>query len=89
MKSGFFDAAGFSERPQRRRPAVRNYFIPAAIAAAARAAKAQRPQEAGVPLYLPAFDDRRWYDPALAEAEDVVIDASGITVGGDEDDDFY
>lgn len=66
---------------------MRKYLVPAAIAAAL-AAKAQRPLEIGIPLYLPAFGDRFEAVPQDEDAEDLEIDASGITVGGDEDDDY-
>jgi hypothetical protein len=69
---------------------VRKHLIPAAIAAAL-AARARVPLEAGVPLYLPAHDDRLGELPAAEDDEDQVVDASGITIGDDEDedDDFY
>ena len=67
---------------------MRKQLIPPAIAAAL-AARAHVPLEAGIPLYLPAFGDRLGEMPAAEEAEDLVVDASGITVGGDEDDDLY
>ena len=68
---------------------MRKYPSPAVIAAA-RAAKARRPLEAGIPLYLPAFNDRFGAAPEAEDAGDDEVDASGITVGGDdEDDDFY
>jgi hypothetical protein len=67
---------------------VRKYLSPAVIAAA-RAARARRPPETGIPLYLPAFDDRFGTAPVAQADDDAEVDASGITVGGDEDDDFY
>jgi hypothetical protein len=85
MKSGFIDVAGFSEHSERRRTAVRKHLIPAAIAAA-HAARMRRPAEAGLPLYLPAYEDRFGGAPLAEETdEDVEVDASGITIGGDED----
>lgn len=67
---------------------MRKHLIPAAIAAAL-AARARDPLRAGVPLYLPAFDDRFGGAPAdEADAQDLVVDALGITIGDDEDDDF-
>jgi hypothetical protein len=66
---------------------VRKHFSPAAIAAA-RAAKARRPPETGIPLYLPAFDDRFVAAPEAEDADEGEVDASGITIGGDEDGDF-
>ena len=49
--------------------------------------------DAGVPLYLPAFEtailaDPRRADELIAEA-DFGVEAGGISVGFDEDDDFY
>lgn len=49
--------------------------------------------EAGAPLYLPAFEtailgDPRAEDDLTAEA-DFGAEAGGLTVGYDEDDDFY
>ena len=67
---------------------MRKYPLPAAIAAA-QAAKARRPRETGLPLYLPAYEERSSFipfEPALADDDDTEVDASGITVGGDEDD---
>jgi hypothetical protein len=51
------------------------------------------PQEAGAPLYLPAFETAILGDPArdderTAEA-DFGAEAGGYTIGYDEDDDFY
>ncbi len=67
---------------------MRKNLSPAVIAAA-RAARARRLQETGIPLYLPAVDDRFVAAPEAQDPDDVEVDASGITVGGDEDDDFY
>ena len=67
---------------------MRKHLSPATIAAA-RAAKARRPLETGIPLYLPAFDDRFVAAPEAEDADEGEVDASGITVGGDEGDDFY
>lgn len=67
---------------------MRKHLSPAVIAAA-RAARARRPLETGIPLYLPAFDDRFVAAPEAEDADDDEVDASGITIGGDEDDDFY
>jgi len=67
---------------------VRKQLIPAAVAAAL-AARARVPLEAGVPLYLPAFDDRFCEKREADDAEDLVVDASGFTIGDDEDDDLY
>ncbi|MHB1102375.1 MAG: hypothetical protein ACYC0C_06270 [Devosia sp.] len=69
---------------------MRKHLVPAAIVAAL-AARTRRPLWAGVPLYLPAFDDRFGGAPAAdeADAQDLVVDASGITIGEDENDDFH
>lgn len=67
---------------------MRRQLIPTAIAAAL-AAKARAPLEGAIPLYLSAFGDRFTETPEADEAEDHVVDASGITIGGDENDDFY
>ncbi len=69
---------------------MRKYPLPAAIAAA-HAAKARRPLETGLPLYLPAYDERPSFIPferAPSDDDEADVDASGITVGGDEDDDL-
>lgn len=67
---------------------MRKYPLPAAIAAA-HAARASRLRDAGVPLYLPSYDEKLSLiplDPAYANEDHSEVDASGITVGGDEDD---
>ena len=71
---------------------MRKYEISPAIAAAMRSRALAAPfQEVGVPLYLPAYDER--YAPAPEfmsfDAEDARVDAGGVTIGDDEDDDFY
>lgn len=69
---------------------MRKYPLPAAIAAA-HAAKARRPLETGLPLYLPAYDERPGFipfEPVHMDDDEAEVDASGITVGGDEDDDL-
>ena len=69
---------------------MRKHLIPAAVAAV-HAARARRALEAGVPLYLPAYDDRLGFVPAVPDRideDDIDVDASGVTVGGDEDDDL-
>lgn len=50
-------------------------------------------RESGAPLYLPAFETAILRDPVadddrVAEA-DFGAEAGGITIGDDEDDDFY
>lgn len=67
---------------------MRKYLSPAVIAAAL-AAKARRPPETGIPLHLPTFDDRFGAVSEIEDADDAEVDASGITVGADADDDFY
>ena len=67
---------------------MRKHLVPAAIAAAL-TAKARRQPEVGIPLYLPAFGDRFDAIPQDEDTDDLEVDASGITVGGDEDDDAY
>jgi len=66
---------------------MRAYPISPTLAAAL-TAKARRAAEAVQALHLPAPDHR--FD-ALASTDDVrdeVVDASGITIGGEDDDDF-
>lgn len=67
---------------------MRKYPLPAAIAAV-HAAKARRHRETSVPLYLPAYEERSGFipfEPLPADDDDAEVDASGITIGGDEDD---
>jgi hypothetical protein len=49
--------------------------------------------DAGVPLYLPAFETAILADPVtaddLAAEADFGAEAGGLTFGFDEDDDFY
>jgi hypothetical protein len=48
--------------------------------------------EVGSPLYLPAFEDRLLSADPAAEANRERTSASSfeiVTIGGDEDDDFY
>lgn len=68
---------------------MRKQPVPAAIAAAL-AAKARRPTEAAIPLYLPAYGDcfEALPDAVDEDDEDLAVDASGITIGGDLDDDY-
>ena len=47
-------------------------------------------RESGVPLYLPAFDAQMLQ--AQVESDDDLdrgVEAGGLTIGPDEDDDFY
>jgi hypothetical protein len=72
---------------------MRKYEIsPALIAEMRKRAVAAQLREVGVPLYLPAYDTDAGL-PARAyvefDAEDLRVDAGGITIGDDEDDDFY
>ena len=46
-------------------------------------------REVCVPLYLPAQEARQLSAPRQIDAEDLVVDASGITIGDEDDDDFY
>lgn len=48
-------------------------------------------REIGAPLYLPAFENRLLgaEAPRDAEAADREGDFAIVTIGGDEDDDFY
>jgi hypothetical protein len=74
-------------------PAMRKYEIsPALIAQMRKRAVAVQFREVGVPLYLPAHHTDAGL-PARAyvefDAVDLRVDAGGITIGGDEDDDFY
>lgn len=71
---------------------MRKYEISPAVAAALRnRAMAARFREVGVPLTLelPRYDELR--APAFAEfdAEDGRVEAGGITIGDEDDDDFY
>lgn len=62
-------------------------FTPTMMAAM-RAARAVRPEQAGVPLYLPAIADRMLYagyQPETAETEPFVE----IAADDADDDDFY
>lgn len=88
MKSGFIDHGRLPPTFRAKESAVRKHLIPPAIAAAL-AARARVPLEAGIPLYLPAYDDRPGEMPAVEDAEEPVVDASGLTIGDEEDDDFY
>ena len=73
---------------------MRKYEIsPAIIAEMRKRIAAADFREVGVPLYLPAYDADRGL-PARAfvefDAEELRVEAGGITIGGpDEDDDFY
>ncbi len=71
---------------------MRKYEISPAILAEMRKRIAAQSREVGVPLYLPAYDADRGL-PARAfvefDAEDLRVEAGGVTIGGDEDDDFY
>ena len=50
-------------------------------------------REVGAPLYLPAFENQILEADARREDEDDDLDwgveAGGLTIGADEDDDFY
>lgn len=50
-------------------------------------------REAGAPLYLPAFETAILADPIreddLTAEADFGAEAGGLTIGYDEDDDFY
>jgi hypothetical protein len=73
---------------------MRKYEISAATIAEMRnRIRAAQGREAGVPLYLPAWDAERSL-PSRAfvefDADDLRVEAGGITIGGDDgDDDFY
>lgn len=75
---------------------MRKYTISPAIIDAMRreAVAARREASAQVPLFLPAYDAytlpaRAVPDFTAFDAEEARIDAGGLTVGTDEDDDFY
>ena len=72
---------------------MRKFEISPAVAAAMRnRAIAARFREVGVPLYLELPRATELSAPSFAsyDAEDDRIEAGGITIGGDEDDDdFY
>ncbi len=72
---------------------MRKYEIsPAIIAEMRKRIAAAQSREVGVPLYLPAYDADGGL-PARAfvefDAEDLRVEAGGVTIGADEDDDFY
>lgn len=67
---------------------MRKHPLPAAIAAAALAREARRQAGAAIPLYLPAFDRRFETMPEGGDADEQEVDASGVTVGGEEDDGY-
>jgi hypothetical protein len=47
-------------------------------------------REVGVPLYAPAFDFRLLEEiERLEDGSDRPVEAGGLTIGDDEDDDFY
>lgn len=62
---------------------------PTVIAALRNRALAAPFREVGVPLYLPAYDPRAMQARIEIDAEDARIDAGGVTIDSDEDDDFY
>ena len=72
---------------------MRKYEISPAIIAEMRKRIAAQSREVGVPLYLPAYDADGGLLPARAfvefDAEDLRVEADGVTIGPDEDDDFY
>lgn len=69
---------------------MRTPTIPLVIAAANKARLA-RFHEAGVPLYLPAPDHAPLPADGYVEfdADDLRVDAEGVTCGEEDDDDFY
>ena len=72
---------------------MRKYEISPAVAAAMRNRSLAAPfREVGVPLYLPAYDERQAPARNFVEydADDSRVEAHSFTIGGDdEDDDFY
>jgi hypothetical protein len=60
---------------------------------AARASQRHATPEAGMALYLHAFDPGLLGDPRpeydLTAEADLGVEAGGLTIGYDEDDDFY
>lgn len=44
-------------------------------------------REVCIPLHLPMMEVRELSAPREIDLEDLVVDASGITVGGDDEDD--
>ena len=71
---------------------MRKYELSPAIIADLRMRALAAPfREVGVPLYMPALDTRMLTADSFAEAdaEDARIEAGGITIGDEDDDDFY
>ena len=72
---------------------MRRFAFYPVIAAATRRAYSTPIREVGVPLYLPApeYGQLPAGDYVEFDAEDLRVDASGTTIGDDEDedDDFY
>lgn len=69
---------------------MRTHPTPFIIAMAARKARSSRLQAAGVPLYLPTPEYREPPTSGYGECDaEEPVEAAGITIGGDEDDDFY
>ena len=64
-------------------------FIPSAARIDAIRRQPETFREVCVPLYLPAVEAREMTAPRHIELEDLIADASGITIGDDPDDDFY
>ncbi|HEV7277211.1 MAG TPA: hypothetical protein VGN80_13075 [Devosiaceae bacterium] len=65
-------------------------FSPSAAHIDAARGRPEEFREVCVPLYLPAPDARGLSAPRRIDVEELMVDASGITIGGDEeDDDFY
>ena len=69
---------------------MRKFDMFNAFAEALRNGACARPREAGIPLYLeyPIYDDRQ-IAPGLRvfDAEDARVEAGGLTIGDDKDDD--
>ena len=70
---------------------MRKYQMTPALAATIHAVRTAAFREVQVPLYLELPDASEWRMPAYADdAEDLRIEAGGVTIGADEDDDdFY
>jgi hypothetical protein len=70
---------------------MRKYQMTPALAATIHAVRTAPFREIQVPLYLELPEPNEWRMPAYADdAEDARIEAGGLTIGADEDDDdFY
>ena len=69
---------------------MRKYQMTPALAATIHAVRTAPFREVQVPLHLELPEQNEWRMPAYADdAEDLRIEAGGITIGDEDDDDFY